>query len=258
MKLNCDLGEGLDEIDAALMPHIDMASIACGGHTGDQTSMAKAVELALSHQVKIGAHPSYTDRTNFGRKSPDLESLDTSTLFDSLCHQVAQLQKIAERTSAKLNYIKPHGALYNDAWHNTKIQGVLYQLAQQFSLPLVLQAPVAIVGKSHASPRPASSSPAATDTPKVSIINEAFADRAYTDTGSLVSRKFKHAIHSDIEKSITQALNIQMRNGLYSENRIWLQLTAETLCIHSDSPNAVASTIAIKRALDKNSDAHSQ
>ncbi len=253
MKLNCDLGEGLDKIDAALMPHIDMASIACGGHTGDESSMTRAVELALSHQVTIGAHPSYADHTNFGRKSPNLEKLDASHLFDSLCEQVSQLQIIAKRTFTKLSYIKPHGALYNDAWHNSKIQDVLYQLAQQFSLPLVLQAPVVIADEPNTSHAHAASA-----TSTITIINEAFADRAYTDTGSLVSRKLKHATHSDIEKTITQALNIQMRNGLYSENKLWLQLSAVTLCIHSDSPNAVASTIAIKRALDKNSDAHSQ
>lgn len=253
MKLNCDLGEGLDNIDAALMPHIDMASIACGGHTGDESSMTKAVELALSHQVTIGAHPSYSDRANFGRKSPNLEKLDTSRLFDSLCDQVTQLQIITERTSAKLSYIKPHGALYNDAWHSSKIQNVLYQLAQQFSLPLVLQARLVIVDEPNTSP-PHSDFVS----PTVPIMNEAFADRAYTDTGSLVSRKLRHAIHSNMEKAITQALDIQLRNGLYSENKLWLQLSAETLCVHSDSPNAVASTIAIKRALDKNSDAHSQ
>ncbi|MFL0800693.1 MAG: 5-oxoprolinase subunit PxpA [Agarilytica sp.] len=232
MKLNCDLGEGLDEIDAALMPHIDMASIACGGHTGDKRSMARAIELALHHHVTIGAHPSYPDRENFGRSSI---TIDATQLFDSLCEQVQQLHTIATSLSASLHYIKPHGALYNDAWHQDTIHGTLLKVSEAFDLPLVMQANVGL-GNNE------------TRFKKSSIISEAFADRAYTDEGTLVSRKHNHATHDTIEKSVAQAKHIYFKNGLFTESGKWLPLCAETLCIHSDSPNAIDIAMAIKAA----------
>ncbi len=233
MKLNCDLGEGLDDIDAALMPHIDMASIACGGHTGDQRSMARAIELALLHHVTIGAHPSYPDRENFGRASM---AIDASQLFDRLCEQIQQLQSTATSLSARLEYIKPHGALYNDAWHRYEIHSTLQKVSNNFGLPLVMQAKIEDTKKTSA-------------TGNTRIIYEAFADRAYTDLGTLVSRKLTHATHDTIDKSVRQAKHIVFKNGLYTESGQWLSLSAETLCVHSDSPNAVDVAIAIKAAL---------
>ncbi len=233
MKLNCDLGEGLDEIDAALMPHIDMASIACGGHTGNQRSMARAIELALLHDVTIGAHPSYPDRENFGRSSI---SIDTTQLFNSLCEQIQQLQTVATSLSTSLHYIKPHGALYNDAWHQDAVRVTLQKVSEVFNLPLVIQASVGLTEGQTRFKKP-------------SVISEAFADRAYTDKGTLVSRKHDHATHNTIEKSVEQAKHIYFKNGLFTENGKWLTLSAETLCIHSDSPNAIDIAIAVKTAL---------
>ncbi len=237
MKLNCDLGEGLDAIDAALMPHIDMASIACGGHTGNQSSMARATELAQLHNVTIGAHPSYPDRKNFGRSSI---TIGTTQLFDSLCEQILQLQTIATSLSTPLHYIKPHGALYNDAWHQKVTRSTLQKVSEAFDLPLVMQAGIGL-GKNE------------THLKKTSIISEAFADRAYTDQGTLVSRNHAHATHDTIEKSVGQAKNIHFKNGLFTESGKWLSLSAETLCIHSDSPNAIKIAIAVKTALTSNS-----
>ncbi len=231
MKLNCDLGEGLDEIDAALMPHIDMASIACGGHTGDQSSMARAIALALDHHVTIGAHPSYPDRENFGRTSMAIEA---TPLFESLCEQVEQLQQASKSFSAPLHYIKPHGALYNDAWHQEAVYSTLLEVSKTFDLPLVMQATIGTSDQASNDSR---------------IISEAFADRAYTDIGTLVSRKLAHATHDTIDKSVNQAKHICFRNGLYTESGKWLALSAETLCLHSDSPNAIDAAVAIKAAL---------
>ena len=228
MKLNCDLGEGLDDIDALLMPHIDMASIACGGHAGDTASMARSISLAKQHHVSIGAHPSYPDRENFGRLSLNIEP---AALFDSLCQQIHSLTEQAQLLDTKLDYIKPHGALYNDAWDTPWVQQTLMRVAAQFSLPLVTQA----------KPGQAPQHPM--------LLQEAFADRAYTDQGRLVSRSQAHAVHHDIATCIAQAKQLHFENGLHSENGLWLTLFANTLCVHSDSPTATEVVRAIKHAL---------
>ncbi len=229
MKLNCDLGEGLDEIDATLMPHIDMASIACGGHVGDKDSMARSVELAASYNVIIGAHPSYPDKENFGRKTLDIAP---QALIDTLSQQVQDLIEVCQSLETPLTYIKPHGALYNDAWHRPGILQCITKVAHRFELPIVLQANI----EQH-------------HTVDCSIISEAFADRAYTDDGTLVPRRFAHAVHDSIEKTIKQAVDISHKKGVFSEGGNWLSLSADTICLHSDSPNAAASAESVRRAI---------
>lgn len=236
MKLNCDLGEGLDEIDAALMPHIDMASIACGGHTGDQASMKRAVALAKQHNVTIGAHPSYPDRGNFGRTSIEIPSPE---LLKTLHSQVQNLVNVADAQGVKVEYIKAHGALYNDAWHNEEIERTLLSLANTFNLDLVLQAKPTTTDQ-HPAPK------------TTTVLLEAFADRAYTPLGKLVSRKESHATHATLEQVIEQARNLKFKGGLHCEDGSWLDIQAQTLCVHSDSPNAVAAIESLKTALNKN------
>ena len=109
--LNADLGEGLDEIDSAIFPLLDQANIACGGHAGNEASMRRCITLAKQYEVAIGAHPSYPDTANFGRKSLDMSE---EALLESLMQQVSALAEIARSEDCQLTYIKPHGALYND------------------------------------------------------------------------------------------------------------------------------------------------
>ena len=117
--INCDLGECLDpNPDGQIMPLINQASIACGGHVGDSDSMNKTIKLAKQHQVSIGAHPSYPDKVNFGRISMPMS---LTALFDSIQRQVNTLDEICQRHGVKLDYIKPHGALYHDMMHQNDI-----------------------------------------------------------------------------------------------------------------------------------------
>ena len=111
IDINCDLGEGMGT-DAEIMPYISSCNIACGGHAGDKNTMREVSALALSHAVKIGAHPSFPDKENFGRK--ELEITD-KLLAESLISQVQGLKEIVEYAGGKLHHIKPHGALYNKA-----------------------------------------------------------------------------------------------------------------------------------------------
>lgn len=233
MKLNCDLGEGLPDIDRAVMPYIDMANIACGGHTGDFNSMTETARLAQKYKVIIGAHPSYPDKENFGRHSL---SISDRELTDSLIKQISDLNKACTTVDAQVSYIKPHGALYNDVIHNHNLLSLLFEIADRFSLKLMLMA--------H---------PKLSTLKNTNILFEAFADRAYTDEGILVSRQNAHAVHKDINQVYEQASNLSLRHGLATESGKWIDVNAESLCVHSDSLGAVEMIKGIRQQLKKDS-----
>ena len=251
MKLNCDLGEGLDDVDAAVMPLIDMASIACGGHTGDKGSMTRAITLAKQHSVEIGAHPSYPDHKNFGRKSMNMPG---AQLVSSISEQIDQLQNLCHHHGVSVDYIKPHGALYNDLVTDTNKLSAMIAISDSYGLPLLLLAPINNPTMDHSTqnspPQDNISSHTAnqpTDNSfrqliakaKIPVLFEAFADRAYTDSGHLVARQYSHSVHSDIETVLEQAKNLNEKKGLWSESKHWLNIHADSLCVHSDSLNAL-------------------
>ena len=226
IKLNCDLGEGLDDVDCAVMPHIDMASIACGGHTGTEQSMTRTVALAKANGVEIGAHPSYPSPADFGRSSMDI---GVQELEIALHEQISKLKTVCNEQNTTLTYIKPHGALYNDILHCAPLAALLGQICDQLSLPLVTLATnkkTAIIEYARAN--------------RVTLIFEGFADRAYTPDGSLVARAQPHAVHHDSTKIIEQAKNLAARGGTYTENNKWIELNVDTLCVHSDTVGAVS------------------
>ncbi|WNO08753.1 5-oxoprolinase subunit PxpA [Teredinibacter sp. KSP-S5-2] len=231
MKLNCDLGEGLPDIDTAVMPYIDMANIACGGHTGDFDSMTETARLAQKYKVIIGAHPSYPDRENFGRHSLNIAE---SELADSLIKQISDLNNACTKVNAQVSYIKPHGALYNDLIHKQNLLKLLIEIADSFSLKLMLMAHPKLNALKNSN-----------------ILFEAFADRAYTDEGELVSRQYAHAVHQDINQVYEQASNLSQRHGLYTESGKWIEVDAESLCVHSDSLGAVEMIKSIRQKLKK-------
>ncbi len=219
MKLNCDLGEGLNEIDEAIMPFIDMANIACGGHTGDEYSMARTVKLAKFHKVQIGAHPSYPDKIHFGRASL---SIPKNELYESLIIQVNNLDKVCKKEKVQLEHIKAHGALYNDMVADRSIFQLVCDLAKHFHLPLVVFAD----DQKHKMKNPR-------------LLFEAFADRAYSDSGNLVSRKIEGSVYRDPHKCASQAFEILTNNRVQLQNKTWLPLKADTICVHGDSENAL-------------------
>ena len=232
MKLNCDLGEGMDQVDAGIMPLIDMANIACGGHAGDRGSMLRTIAMALEHGVDIGAHPSYPDRANFGRVSLDIEP---EALFNSLQEQVGDLINYASELGAEVTYIKPHGALYNDAFRRPSTLAALLELSAATALPLMLAA------------RPDSS--LRQDHPDHHFILEAFVDRAYDADGTLVDRRQPYAVHPDVDTAVSQALSLLTLGGLTAVSGEWLFIAADTLCLHSDSPIALDTAHAVRRAM---------
>lgn len=241
MKINCDLGEGLDDIDTALMPLIDQANIACGAHAGNDATIARCIQLALSHKTEIGAHPSYPDRDNFGRVSLDISAEDLSASINTQCRNFIA---ICKNHNTLPSHIKPHGALYNDLASRSDIFENLLKIIASLNQQ---EAPLDMSLMVHAKLRTPNHM-ALAKRYSIRLIFEGFADRAYADDANLVSRKKTHAVFNKIEKITKQVEVFCKKGGVYSENGLWLPLKVDTLCIHGDNPLAVQALTKIIRS----------
>ncbi|AOY00310.1 5-oxoprolinase subunit PxpA [Jeongeupia sp. USM3] len=222
LELNADLGEGY-EYDAALMPLIDAANIACGGHAGDVDSMRDTVVLARAHGVRIGAHPSYPDREHFGRVSLVMPE---PKLIASLTAQLWALKAVCIEAGVSVAYVKPHGALYNDAAHDPPLAALLAQSIYEIDPSLAL---MALAGSELAK---------AGEAVGLTVIREAFADRAYQGDGSLVPRGEPGAVLDDVA-AIAQVESLWRKGGVYAQSGAWLPLAADSVCIHGDNAHAL-------------------
>lgn len=224
--INCDLGECLSpNTDEQIMPLIDQASIACGGHAGDSESMSRAVQLAKRYQVQIGAHPSYPDKANFGRMSQQYEA---NALFEHLYQQVTQLNDICLKQDVVMAYIKPHGALYHDMMCGLDILGVIVQVLDAFpqSLSLIVEAGAdtgPVRDFTNARPHP--------------LMYEAFADRGYRNS-KMVPRSEEGAMLMEVADIIEQYQRFSSTSTS--------TLNVNTVCFHSDHPPSVDALKRIK------------
>lgn len=241
LKLNCDLGEltGVENNDALIMPLIDQANIACGGHAGDYQSMVTTVKLAKKYRVMIGAHPSYPDRENFGRLSMAIEAAE---LQSSLTQQINNLSEICNQHNTQLSYIKPHGALYNDMMQTLSIfEIVCHTLSQSAEkLPLMIQALPDTkyyqkIAKKFG----------------ISLIFEAFADRAYQANGLLVPRSQAGAVLHHQDSVIAQITQLKKHQQLTSIDGRKLNLHVDSLCVHGDNDAALALISALRNLLNE-------
>ena len=245
LLLNCDIGESFGNwtmgLDAEVMPFIDCANIACGFHAGDPSIMRKTVSLALSNGVQIGAHPAYQDLVGFGRRSM---AYSAQELQDILHYQIGALDGICRAQGARVGYVKPHGAMYNDMMANpAQLRAVIQAVAAyDRSLPLMLMAT-----------RDNSAAQQMGDEYGVTLWFEAFADRAYDSAGRLVSRHQPGAVHHDPQKIIEQALIIARGDALTASDGSALHLQANTLCVHGDNASSVAAVQRIREALNQQS-----
>ncbi len=222
IHLNCDLGEG-GKYDAQLMPNISACNIACGGHAGDDETMLKTVLLALKNNVEIGAHPSYPDRENFGRRSLDISDND---LKRSIQEQLILLHEIVQKQGGKLTHIKPHGALYNDAVKDEKKARIILNSIAESNLDLKLYAPQNSIISELANG-------------KIEVVFEAFADRNYNPDFSLVSRTKSNALITQKEAVFKHLFSMFYEGEIACENDSKIASCATTFCLHSDTPNAV-------------------
>ncbi|WP_085656176.1 MULTISPECIES: 5-oxoprolinase subunit PxpA [unclassified Pseudomonas] len=243
LLLNCDIGESFGSwtmgLDAEVMPFIDCANIACGFHAGDPGIMRKTVSLALSHGVKVGAHPAYQDLVGFGRRSM---AYSAQELQDILHYQIGALDGICRAQGGRVSYVKPHGAMYNDMMANpAQLRAVIQAVAAyDRALPLMLMAT-----------RDNSAAQQLGDEYGVTLWFEAFADRAYDNAGRLVSRQLPGAVHHDPETVVRQALTIARGESLVASDGSDLLLHADTLCVHGDNAASVAAVQRIRQALDE-------
>lgn len=226
LLLNADLGEG-GAFDADIMPLIDAASIACGGHAGNKDSMMASVQLAQQQGVIIGAHPSYDDKANFGRVS-QLSHLSIDQITQQIIQQVLALHEVCEQLNATLSYIKPHGALYHDIAQNNA-------LAQSLFLALN-----AIWPELHWIGLAKSEGLNSLKKMGAETLPEAFVDRRYLDNGQLVPRErgdLDPVIHSP-EECLRQAKALA-EGKVRSINGRTIDLMAKTLCLHGDNQYAL-------------------
>lgn len=233
IDLNADMGEyaSVDEADreAALMRLVTSCSIACGGHTGDENTMRRTVQRAKENGVTIGAHPSYPDREGFGRRSL---KFDEAALSASLQIQIKDLRAIAEQENVTVAYVKPHGALYNDAARNAALAALVVDAC----------APYPLVGP------PGSALEAAAKVKGLRFVCEGFVDRLYKIDGSLTPRTEHGAVIADIPTRAKQATAIALGETFPAADGE-LQIEVDTLCIHGDSAGAVETAHAVREAL---------
>lgn len=233
IDINCDLGEGMMS-DEAIMPFINSASIACGYHAGDEDSMKRTVELALKHNVLIGAHPSFMDRENFGRT--DIR-LPLAEVYDLVSKQIQLLSEIAISFGATLHHVKPHGALYNMAARARPLAAVIALAVKDADEKLKLYG----LSGSHL----------ISEAKKIGLkpSSEVFADRTYQDNGFLTSRLKQGALISDIDKALQQVLQMIKEGTVTTISGKIIPIVAETICVHGDNEHALEFAKAINQAV---------
>lgn len=232
VHINCDLGEG-GSFDAELMPFISACNIACGGHAGDVDSIKKTIDLAIKNGVQVGAHPSYPDKDNFGRESLVIRG---EKLKETLREQISLVKKMVEKAGRKLHHIKPHGALYNDiVTDKNKAQAVI-ETVREIDRSLILFVPPKSVVQKLAKGT-------------VKTWTEGFADRAYNADFSLVSRKKKGAVLTTKEKMYERVFSLVSKQQITTIDNQILQVNFDTICLHSDTQNAVEALNYLKNRL---------
>jgi 5-oxoprolinase (ATP-hydrolysing) subunit A len=242
MNINCDLGENVDglgvELDAQLMPFIDQANIACGFHAGNAWLASKVLDLAAKHSVMIGAHPSYPDRKNFGRKSMRLRSKE---LIAHLHYQIGGLDALAKGKGLELSYVKPHGALYNDMIVDADLRNTVMRAIASYSNELALMILSTSAYEEHQ---------AEADKVGIKLLAEAFADRCYDDEGYLLSRDHADAVH-DEPAMLAQVRQLVEKRSVSTRSGKELFLVVDSVCLHGDNPAAINAIARISEIVHK-------
>ena len=241
MLLNCDLGESYGRwtmgMDAAVMPYIHQANIACGFHAGDPLTMRHTLALAAEHGVAIGAHPAYPDLVGFGRRSM---TLSREEIIANLHYQIAALDGMAQSLGLALTYIKPHGALYHDMMGRSEVRAAIIEALVSYHRPLALMLQATVQADEHRAAAAAAGVP---------LLFEAFADRCYADDGSLLPRSQAGAVHNR-ERMLAQVAQLLQENTVTTVSGNIIPLQVDTLCVHGDNPEGVRSIAAIRTLVD--------
>lgn len=223
IDINCDVGEGIEN-EAQLLPLISSCNIACGGHAGDEETMRQVIRLAKKNKVKVGAHPSYPDKENFGRVSIDIP---IDLLKKSIRNQIARFNSILKLEHVEMHHIKPHGALYNDIAKDSILAHAFLESIQTYKDKVFLYVPYNSIIEAEALKQ------------KFKIKYEAFGDRKYNEDLSLVSRNLPNAVIEFPEKVLMQIISMVTKKQVTTANHSAVKIKADTFCIHGDTPSAL-------------------
>ena len=238
ININCDLGEKSKfhsiENDPDLLSIVNSANIACGYHAGDEETMDMTIKISKSNGVSIGAHPSFNDPENFGRKRINLSSSEVHKL---IINQYEILQKIAKKHNEKVTHIKPHGALNNMACENFELANIIAKAINDIEKNIIFLVPTG------------SKMETAAKKLNMKIACEIFADRNYEDDGNLVSRSKDHALITDPEVAKKHVLSMVKNQALncYSGKQIPCEI--DSVCIHGDNQSSLATAKSIRENL---------
>lgn len=236
IDLNADLGEGSDS-DEALLDLVSSANIACGWHAGGSNAMRDCVRLAVAKGVAIGAHPSFLDPANFGRKEMDLPADD---IYAGILYQLGALSAIAQAQGGRVAHVKPHGALYNQAARDPEIADAIVSAVHDFDPSL------AIFGLANS---------AFIETARhagLAAIEEGFADRGYRADGTLVPRSEPGALIESEEDMLDHVLSMVRDKRVRAVDGTWVPLNVRTLCLHGDGPHALRFARRLRTVLESN------
>jgi 5-oxoprolinase (ATP-hydrolysing) subunit A len=238
VDLNCDMGEvfgahpsGNDE---QLMTHITSANIACGFHSGDFSVMHRTVQLAIKHNVSVGAHPSLPDLQGFGRRNMNVTPAE---VYDMMLYQVGSLHAFVVANHIKLHHVKPHGALYNMAAKDRKLADAIVDAIIAFDPSLILYG----LAKSEMIE--------AAKSRKLPFCEEVFADRTYQPDGSLTPRNQPNALIEDVNESLNQVMRMVTTRSVSTPEGKSIPLEPGTICIHGDGAHAVDFALTIHNKL---------
>ena len=241
ININCDLGEKSkhhsNKHDPELLKIVNSANVACGFHAGDEDTMDQVVQISKDNGVSIGAHPSFNDPENFGRKRINLSSLEIKKL---IIDQYEILQNIALKHNENVSHIKPHGALNNMACEDIELATTLAKTIKDISKDLIYLVPTG------------SKMEVAAKTLNMKIACEIFADRNYEDDGNLVSRKKSHALITDPELAKKHVLSMVKNQALNCHSGKLIPCEIDSVCIHGDNESSLATAISIKKNLQNN------
>ena len=241
ININCDLGEKSkhhsNKYDPDLLEIVNSANVACGYHAGDDETMNQVVQISKKNDVSIGAHPSFNDPENFGRKRMNLSS---SEIKELIIDQYEILQKIAYVHGESVTHIKPHGALNNMACEDIELATTLAKTINEISKDLIYLVPTG------------SKMEEAAKKLNLKIACEIFADRNYEDDGNLVSRKKSHALITDPDEAKKHVLNMVKNQALNCHSGKQIPCEIDSVCIHGDNESSLATAKSIRNNLVDN------
>ena len=240
IDLNSDLGESLGAWtmgdDAAMLAIVSSANVACGFHAGDAAGILRTLRSAAERGVVVGAHVAYPDLAGFGRRNMDVASAD---LQADVIYQIGALQALARVAGTTVRYVKPHGALYNTIAHDERqARDVITAIrAVDPGLVLVALAGAPLIGWAREA--------------GLRVVAEAFADRAYTPQGTLVSRRDKGAVLHDADAVAARMLRLAREGVVTAIDGSTVAIQADSICVHGDSPGAVEMARQVRAVLEQ-------